>query len=214
MIQLNNEEVIIWGVATEIIKPMYTKNDGGHQWDHGVNVASLALEINGKLGLGVNRKEIILAGLCHDIFAHVTTKAMHHIMGAEYLITHNTIKNICYDLNMSIARVATAILEHRASWTGEFGCPLCQLISSADRLSPDLSRLIQRMKRCSEGDSFHKYQHIIDKFGRNGYAKYPDFYRRVFGKELEYMWSLIDDEVKLKSYYFDDVPVPIFINDQ
>jgi len=37
------------------------------------------------------------------------------------------------------------------------------------------------------------YAHIKDKYGSNGYAKYPDVYRKIFKEELESFQKLADE---------------------
>ena len=37
------------------------------------------------------------------------------------------------------------------------------------------------------------YEHMIDKYGSKGYAKYPDVYKEIFTKELEEFKKEVDN---------------------
>lgn len=47
--------------------PIIQNNDKGHDWDHGVEVFKLAKVINTKYNIYCGDKDIITAGLLHDI---------------------------------------------------------------------------------------------------------------------------------------------------
>jgi len=84
-----------------------------------------------------------------------------------------------------LKRVAHAVLEHRASFKGEYYSLLSEIISSADRGLPDLESVVVRSMRFNNGDAQNVYEHILDKYGTKGYAKYPKVYKETFKEQLE-----------------------------
>jgi uncharacterized protein len=179
-------------------------NDKGHRQDHFEEVFQTAKHINEVLELGYPQIDMLFAAYFHDFFAW--TRVNHHTLAWDYFRTadHPVILKYYGDLPRRIRdTVADACREHRASFKGEFAHRFAELINSADRGFPGhVQRLLQRtynhrlttypdispeerMKLCVE--------HMKEKAGSKGYARYPDLYTRVFGKELKAQMEEIDN---------------------
>ena len=123
----------------EELKPIlesFYNNSEGHGIKHVTDVMYRALHYNEILNLKLNKREIILASLLHDMYSESNRKT-HHILGHDYVMysLHEVFDGIDKE------RVAKAILEHRASYTGEYSSLLSELISSADRGEPNLMKV-------------------------------------------------------------------------
>lgn len=200
MSELKNETIDLISELLEELKPIlesFYNNSIGHGMDHVKNVMYRALYYNEILELNLNKKEIILASLLHDMFSESSRKT-HHILGHEYVMNS---KNKVFD-DIDKERVAKAILEHRASYTGEYSSLLSELISSADRGEPNLNEIVDRCYISTK--EFHpEYnvdeignavkKHISEKFTRDGYAKYPNMYLQVNQKKLDTFHDEVDE---------------------
>ena len=88
--------------------------------------------------------------------------------------------------------IAAAIREHRGSYKGEYTSPLSELVSSADRGAPDIGKKIMRSYNYGLEHGWNQaraVRNVIDqlskKYGRQGYARYPSYYRALYAKELK-----------------------------
>ncbi len=182
----------------DYLTPHYASNDKAHRIAHVIAVLDLALDINQNCQLKLDEQEIIVAALTHDLFAKF--RASHH----ELIHTHLLHTDEWYMQDFSDEqrkRIACATREHRASWKGDFYSPLSELISSADRGAPNLEQQWVRSVAYGMGKlGFEQeyalkqaYEHMHNKIGRHGYARYPALYKLHFAKELEQMWTCIDN---------------------
>ena len=89
--------------------------------------------------------------------------------------------------------VAHAVLEHRGSFKGEFFSKLSAIISSADRERPDVAKIVIRSMLYNNADAQDVYEHMLDKYSTNGYAKYPTVYQEIFKKELQEFKKEVDN---------------------
>lgn len=127
-------------------KHRYLESDTNHGLRHVLHVTAKALKMNKVLALNIDHREIILAGICHDLFAR-EYRAEHHELGRAYILTEN---HDCYINDRSaMIRVSEAIAEHRASYTGKYYSKLSELISAADRDEPNLKKLVARCYDCA-----------------------------------------------------------------
>lgn len=189
-------------IVSELLKELnpvlesFYNNSVGHGIKHVTDVMYRALHYNEILNLKLNKKEIVLSSLLHDMYSESSRKT-HHILGCEYVMK-STSK--VFD-GIDKERVAKAILEHRASYNGEYSSLLSELISSADRGEPNLTEIVNRCYISTK--EFHpEYnvdeinnavkKHLSEKFTRNGYAKYPNIYLQVLKKRLD----IFHDEVE------------------
>ncbi len=159
-------------------EPFYKDGDLAHQIDHADSVCDLALEMNKEC----DPKLIILAAYIHDIF-NATDRKNHNKLAYEYVLEANDkfLKELSKE---ELLQVAHAVLEHRASFQGEFYSKLSEIISSADRGKPDIKEVVIRSLQFNGNNIKDAYHHIKRKYGSNGYANYPKSYREYFRKEL------------------------------
>jgi len=160
-------------------KPYYKNGDEAHLIEHADNVCDLALSINKEC----DEKLIILASYMHDMF-NAINRAKHNELAYEYALESND-KFLKELTKKELQKVAHALLEHRASFKGEFFSTLSAIISSADRGLPDLEFIVIRSMKFNKGNPQDVYAHIKDKYGTNGYANYPKVYKEIFAQELE-----------------------------
>lgn len=182
----------------------YYSSSKSHGLDHVREVAKRALEIKyayPDIDFECDDIMIIFAGLFHDIMSE-TNRENHHTVGAEVFLKE--IKNYkFFDLltEDQLDKVAEAITQHRASYKGEYSNKFCELMAAADRDKPDLFKIIRRSYNfIRENNSQLKEEeileevkkHLIDKFSRDGYMKYPEFYAKIYELELNCLWDDID----------------------
>ncbi|HHB94095.1 MAG TPA: HD domain-containing protein [Campylobacterales bacterium] len=167
-------------------KSYYENGDKAHLIDHADDVCTLALKINQKC----DEKLVILASYIHDMF-NAMHRPTHNELAYEY-VKKSDDKFLKELSKKERLEVANAVLEHRASFKGEFYSNLSEIISSADRGEPDLEVVVQRSMKFN-GNAHDVYEHIKDKYGVNGYAKYPEVYRKIFKEELAYFQKEADE---------------------
>lgn len=168
-------------------KAYYENGDEAHLIDHADSMCNLALKINN----GLDEKLIILASYLHDMF-NATNRPTHNKLAYEYVLKAED-KFLAKLSKDEVLMVAHAVLEHRASFKGVFYSGLSAIISSADRGLPDLDATVIRSMKFNKANAEDVYAHIKDKYGSNGYAKYPDVYREIFREELEAFKKLADE---------------------
>ena len=168
-------------------KPYYRDGDEAHLIDHADDVCDLALEIN----QACDEKLVILASYLHDLF-NATNRSIHNELAYEYVLKAED-KFLEQLNNKELKEVAYTVLQHRASFKGDFYSPLSEVISSADRGLPDLEKVVRRSMKFNKGNAQDVYEHIKDKYGSRGYAKYPEVYQKLFKKELEEFRRLADE---------------------
>ena len=165
----------------------YTYGDPAHLIDHADSVCDLALHINKEC----NEHLVILAAYMHDMF-NATNRPIHNELAYEYVLKAED-KFLQKLSEAEILEVAHAVLEHRASFKGEFYSPLSAIISSADRGLPDLDFIVRRSMKFNKGNAEDVYSHIRSKYGVKGYANYPNVYQEIFEKELALFRKLADE---------------------
>jgi hypothetical protein len=185
-------------VRLEIIKQFgqaYELNDPAHQQDHFDTVFLTAVHINDDQNLGFELVHMLFAAYFHDLFAW--SRINHHEMSHLWMMgTDHPL--IVQHLN-PVARkaVAMACLQHRASYKGDFHSTFTALINSADRGFPnDVPGMVERSRKYWLANRPHMSEdermagvigHIKEKFGHNGYARYPELYVKTFGDQLTAM---------------------------
>lgn len=165
-------------------------NDPAHRLKHFSNVEQCGLIIASRLDLRFDYRLITYVAFFHDMFAY--SRDNHHELSARWIET------TAYPMIASLPRidkamVASACLQHRASFKGEFDGKFSELMNSADRELPgDVQAMVERAVQYRMARGFSRedavkpaVEHIKEKFGNDGYARYPDMYLKVFGEELE-----------------------------
>ena len=185
----------------EEFKSLYATTDRAHGVDHFERVFKCGIVLNNSLPSKARFDEelIFTVAYTHDIFTGVCRKN-HHTLAGEYV--RNNAQLFFRQFNpMEIKLIAGACEQHRASFKGEFSNLFCELMNSADRELPVSAREILDRAIMYREDHFphetkeqvlaESIQHLKDKFGHGGYARYPNLYERIFKKELD----LIRDEI-------------------
>lgn len=203
----------------EHFKPYYTGVDKAHGLSHVVKVMFLALKINKALNISRREDLIIIAAIAHDMFSY-THRETHHLEASRYISTTEDIL-ISRLPTTDIIMISQAVAQHRASYDGPYYGWLSELISAADRGVPNLSSITRRVYSCAKDTSLifktdnmvlttesheelyleRTLLHLKAKYGKNGYARYNNIYKRMFKNDLEKMQDYI---VKLS---IDDINV-------
>lgn len=183
------------------IKELYKEVSSDHGYEHIVEVIK-----NGEtlLNRELNLNEF-LALVFHDI-GNIYSRESHEEIGAiscKLLLSNFLTKE-------DIENISQSIRKHRGSYTGNFQNELEELVSSADRGRPQaLDKHIRRSynfainkKGISHEDAiYHALIHIKNKYGENGYAKFPNLYLNFYKNELisfqKDIANLTLDDVKL-----------------
>ena len=183
-------------------KPDLIKNDPAHNLVHCDDVFKRMLNMNDKLELGVSEYLICLASYIHDIKAHVDRKN-HHVLAYEYIKNNYKVDLFLKKLTkVEVHDLAMACLLHRASEKSIRFSKLSNLLASGDKDEPDLYKIVTRSLKYNK-NIFEVYDHIIEKFSRNGYMNYNKFYVIYYGQEA--IDSLYDDIANLSIEYISDV---------
>ena len=175
----------------EFFKGFYDKNDVAHQIDHADKVCDLAIEINESLEHPYKNQVVMIAAYAHDMYSTVEFRKIHHELAAHYVrCSNDEIIGLLSPIDR--IKVADAVAQHRGSYTGELSSKLSEVISAADRGIPDLEEMIERSLKYNNGNLEKVHEHMKDKFGSKGYAKYPELYEEYFGEVLNTMRKQID----------------------
>lgn len=172
----------------DFYSPYYNGIDEAHRIDHADKVVETGLVINEELSLNLDIKLIILAGYIHDMYTQVD-RVNHHNLA--YIHTIKEVEKL-WDISlMETLLIADAVKEHRASGSGNFSNILSEILSTADKGKPSLVEYVIRSYKYNKNKYYDDtaiyaniLNHLQEKFGINGYAKYPQLYNKVFKDEL------------------------------
>lgn len=173
-------------------------NDRAHRQDHIRQVCFDALDINTNYQLGLDRRMIVISAYCHDLFSRF--RKNHHQLAYHFVKTADYPWLRIFSEEEK-EQMAHACLEHRASWKGDYYSLLSELIATADRGAPkNLDAVLERSrqfalsfeKKSEKAALEHSINHIYEKFGSKGYAKYPNLYHIVYGKQLSTFQAEVD----------------------
>lgn len=180
----------------QIIKDFSDKweiNDKAHRQNHFEAVFQCALRISKDLELEYDPKLMLFVAYFHDMFAW--SRVNHHELSWHWMMSTDhplILKNLSAS---ETTMVAWACHQHRASFKGKFKGPFSELMNSADRELPgNVQQMLDRAVKFRE--KLHPemsedermagaIEHLKEKFGAGGYARYPEMYLKVFGGELE-----------------------------
>lgn len=174
-------------------------NDRGHRKDHFIMVEKCGHWINKQMDLGFDPKLIMFVAWFHDLFAW--DRNNHQEISALWIenTEHPLISK--YLTGWERRLVAAACREHRASYKKEYSNLFTEMMACADRGFPgDVKAMLNRSIKYQidkfgvdeEKAIVMAKSHLKEKFGSDGYARYPDLYWKVFKKELEIQRSVID----------------------
>lgn len=170
----------------------YYDREGSHGWNHISDVLGRAGRMVAQDGRTLTDPEIA-AVLFHDSSLRGGNRETHHEDSAK--LAEKELSGL-FDPK-TVARIAKAIREHRGSYKGKYSSKLSELVSSADRGEPNLNDII---KRSYLYQTEHGYpnpeklvvEHIKNKYSRGGYARRPEYYRRLYKDRLDAMYDRID----------------------
>lgn len=193
---------VVVNIFGKHFKHHYVLNDAAHREQHFQEVQGTALQLNRKLGLGVDEVLIAIVAWTHDLFAWDRTN--HHTLAAHWVrVTDFWVIQLLDDEEREL--VAQACAEHRASYKGEFTSMLSEVISSADRGFASVREILQRAYDYRQGEDEspevslkESVEHLVEKFGRGGYARLPDLYRLFYAIELEQRYNDIERLAQLE----------------
>ena len=175
------------------IFPDYQKNDSGHNIDHIKYVLERSLKF-AKTVPDINLDMVYVIAVFHDIGHHIDAKN-HEQVSSEILEKDEFIKN--HFTKEELKTMVEAVVDHRASLEYIPRSIYGKIVSSADRntdidipLKRTYSYRLEHFPNATLDEIIEESrQHIIDKFGSNGYAKdkiyFDDEDYNNFLKEVE-----------------------------
>ena len=195
-------------IETNIL-PLYRLNDEGHQFGHIISVINRSFEIAKDID-NLNADIIYTAAAFHDIGSHID-RASHHIESGKILMKDEYINSYFNEEELNIIR--EAIEDHRASLKFSPRNIYGKILSSADR-PIDIDDFIYRAYMAAKRNNCYKnngiksnhplskeelieavYEHLVDKFGSNGYAKVY-FTDDKYNEFMRITQELINDKEK------------------
>ena len=112
------------------IFPEYSKNDGGHNIVHILEVIKRSFILNDEFNLNLNEDMMFTIAACHDWGKYINHKT-HHLIAANNFINDDNFKSFFSDDDRQT--IKEAIEDHRSSKEDEPRSVYGKLISSADR---------------------------------------------------------------------------------
>ena len=182
----------------ENVGRMYSEADQAHDQLHADTVTCNAIRIAGEDEL----LPATLSAYLHDIGCSIN-RDIHEKAGVTLAIILEREYKVRLTLGMSYdewSMVLSGIAEHRASYDGGYSSRVATIVACADRAPP--TRPIDLYVRSYEyakahgknhhDATRHAFKHISEKFGRDGYAKYPWLYYEVYAEQLKCIHDFID----------------------
>lgn len=176
--------IVLLNYIEKNILPEYSKNEEGHGINHINYVIRRSFELIKQNNLDVNHNMVYVIAAYHDLGHHIDRKT-HEKISAD--IMEKDIKLKEFFSNDELKIIKEAIEDHRASSKNEPRSIYGKIISSADRNNTVEQCLLRTFtygkeheKQFSNEQLFERsYDHLVKKFGYNGYAKF-------FLKDKEY----------------------------
>ena len=179
----------------ENIFPEYSKNEKAHNLEHIQYVINRSFKFADTCE-NINDDMVYTIAAYHDIGHHIDSKR-HEIISGEIMSKDNHLKKFFSEEQLQIIR--EAIEDHRASSNHEPRSIYGKIVSTADRnntVEACLRRSYTYNKKLhpdfSDEQTFEDaYQHLVMKFGENGYAKFffQDEEYEQFLKEIRTLLS-------------------------
>lgn len=167
------------------IFPSYKNNDLGHDLDHIKYVINRSLKFASTVD-NINYNMVYVIAAYHDIGHYIDVKN-HEKVSAEMLLADKNLREFFTEEEIKI--MSDAVYDHRASMEGEPRSVYGKIVSSADRntlLENILKRTyLYRLKHNPNATLDEiiedSRQHILDKFGKKGYAT-----QKMYFEDLDY----------------------------
>ena len=182
--------------------PIYDRFDKGHNRNHIVEVIDASMEL--AKDYDVNEEMIFVAALYHDLGLQ-QGREHHHTVSANML--RNDTKITEHFTPEQVEIIAEAIEDHRASAKNPPRSIYGEILASADRVI-DIDTIILRSFHHSQKQNpelslnehiDRVHEHIVDKYGENGYMKIPILTKRN-EEELNQLYAMLKDEQSIKCY--------------
>ncbi len=190
------------------IFPCYDKNDLGHNIDHIKYVIDRSLKFASMVD-NINYDMVYTIAAYHDIGHYIDAKN-HEKISSDMLLADSNLKRFFNDEQIKI--MSEAVYDHRASMETEPRSIYGKIVSSADR-NTLIDNILKRTYayRLKHNPDYNleqiiedSRQHVIDKFGKKGYASEkmyfddPDY--KKFLKEIS---SLAENKDLFKEKYLE-----------
>lgn len=152
----------------------YNENDKGHGIDHILYVIKRSLKFAQNID-NINLNMVYTIAAYHDI-GHSIDAKNHEVISAQILQEDNNLRK--YFKEEEIIIMSEAVADHRASLDSDPRSIYGKIVSSADRnttLEDPLKRTYEYRLKHNPDASLEKiiedsYEHLLNKFGKNGYA--------------------------------------------
>lgn len=190
------------------IFPSYKKNDLGHNLDHIRYVIDRSLKFANNQD-DINYDMVYVIAAYHDIGHYIDAKN-HEKVSADMLLVDVNLRKFFTEDEIQI--MAEAIYDHRASLEGEPRSIYGKIVSSADRntlVEVPLKRTYAYRIEHNPNDTLDQIieesrQHIINKFGKKGYAAEKMYFEDLdYKKFLEEISVLAEDEVEFRRRFME-----------
>ncbi|MGL5745210.1 MAG: hypothetical protein ACRCXX_08680, partial [Cetobacterium sp.] len=186
-------------ISLKDIREIYSGVDESHGFGHIKDVIKKTIKLTEYVekvqGKSVNKAVVQNAAALHDVTSH-TDRENHHASGARE--SRKILKSKGLALSSDeLDRIEVCIYEHRASYTGELSSIESEILSSADRNAPrEIHIAYERSYQYAlekglatdfDGACKHAYEHIINKYAKGGYAKFPKLYQEFYAEDIKWM---------------------------
>ncbi len=173
------------------IFPSYKKNDSGHNLRHIKYVINRSLKFASQVE-GINYDMVYTIAAYHDIGHYIDAKN-HEKVSAKMLLADKNLKKFFTKDQIKI--MSEAVCDHRASSETEPRSIYGKIVSSADRntlVEVPLERTYAYRLEHSPNSTLDEIieesrQHILNKFGKKGYAK-----EKMYFEDIDYK-NFLDD---------------------
>ncbi|MBQ9072701.1 MAG: HD domain-containing protein [Bacilli bacterium] len=190
------------------IFPSYKKNDLGHNLDHIRYVIDRSLKFADNVN-SINYNMVYVIAAYHDIGHYIDAKN-HEKVSATMLLEDMNLKK--FFTKDEIKTMSEAVYDHRASLEGEPRSIYGKIVSSADRntlVEVPLKRTYAYRLEHNPNDSLDEIieesrQHILNKFGKKGYATEKMYFEDLdYKKFLEEISFLADNKEEFKRKFIE-----------
>lgn len=169
----------------EHIFPEYSKNDSGHDVNRVKHVIERSLRFAEQFE-NINYDMVYTIAAYHDIGHHIDAKH-HEIVSGDMLLADENLKKFFNE--DEIKTMAEAVYDHRASSSKEPRSIYGKIVASADRVTrvEDALTMTYAYRVTNSPDSSleemieDSRQHLINKFGKDGYSN-----EKMYVEDLEF----------------------------
>lgn len=175
---------------------MRENRDPAHDWGHVVYVAKTAQIIAKHMGL--QELPLMLAAISHDTYSGID-RENHHLLSGKFV--REVLPKGPHSKWSEV--VALCCEQHRASYKGGYTHIYAEAFASADRgyiTMDSIETILYRSYQFGLGKGLSVEEaiaaavtHMPEKYGHEGYARWPSVYQSVFTKELHNLKTEADN---------------------